>query len=94
MYLVPLRSNPQSEFLTTIDITLRQLKKWRHSISLDENSPLINGVAEDVRTNSLYKAEGQTKKKLSSLKGMVTKMSAEEIDKQLKSLRNEWQRDI
>jgi ribosomal protein L29 len=36
----------------------------------------------------------KTKRKLSSLRGKVSKMSAEEIDKQLNSLRNEWQRDI
>ena len=36
----------------------------------------------------------QNKKKLSSLKGKVSKMSASEIDKQLKYLRDEWQRDI
>ena len=34
------------------------------------------------------------KKKLSELKGKVSKMSSAEIDKQLNSLRNEWQRDI
>ena len=38
--------------------------------------------------------EVHSKKKLSALKGRVTKMSAEEIDKQIKSLRDEWQRDI
>jgi len=34
------------------------------------------------------------KRKLSSLKDKFTKMSSEEIDKQLKSLRDEWERDF
>lgn len=94
MNLIPLQSNPQNEFITTIEVTLRQIKSLRNSISLSINSPSNNGVAEDVRANALYKAEVPTKRKLSSLKGKVTKMSAEEIDKQLKLLRDEWQRDI
>lgn len=38
--------------------------------------------------------EGHSKKKLSSLKGKVSKMTSEEIDKQIKAMRDEWQRDI
>jgi hypothetical protein len=34
------------------------------------------------------------KKALSRLKGKVSKMSGDEIDKRLKSIRSEWQRDI
>ena len=94
MNLIPLQSNPHSEFLTAIEITIRQLTNWRQSIPLHISSSFSNGVAEDVRTNSPYKVEVTTKRKLSSLKGKVTKMSAEEIDKRLKSLRDEWHRDI
>lgn len=32
--------------------------------------------------------------KLSSLEGKVSKMSAEEIDKQIKQLRSEWERNV
>lgn len=93
MNLIPLQSNPQSEFLTAIEVTIPQLNNWRHSIPLHVSSSFSNGVAEDVRSNSHYKVEVITKRKLSSLKGKVSKMSADEIDKQLKSLRDEWQRD-
>ena len=33
-------------------------------------------------------------RKISLLKGKVTKINADEIDKQIKSLRDEWQRNI
>ena len=94
MNLIPLQSNPQSEFLNAIEFTIRQLTTWRKQTPLHIIGSFSNGVAEDVRTNSLYRVEVITKRKLSSLKGKVTKMSVEEIDKQLKSLRDEWQRDI
>jgi len=58
------------------------------------SNSFINGIAEDVRTNLPSKEEVISKPKLSSLKGKVTKMNIEEIDEQLKSLRDEWQRDI
>ena len=33
-------------------------------------------------------------KKISSLRGKMTKQTAEEIDKQIEGLRNEWERDV
>jgi len=93
MNLIPLQSNSDNEFLTVVDVTIKQFKSWRYTIPLHINSS-FTVVAEDVRKNSPHKVEFGKRRKLSSLKGTVTKMSAEEIDKQLKLLRDEWQRDI
>lgn len=94
MNLIPLQTNQRNDFFRMIDIQTERLKKRRHSVPLDRTGPSFNGVAEDMRTNSLNKTEVTIKRKLSSLRGKVTTMSVEEIDKRLKSLRNEWQRDI
>ncbi len=94
MNLIPMQSNSHSEFLNVSEDTIRHSNNWRDSILLHISNSLTNGIAEDVRTNLPSKEEVISKQKLSALKGKVTKMNIEEIDKQLKSLRDEWQRDI
>jgi len=81
-----------------IQSNLPNLLKVEFNIVLSRDG--IDEKGNDLRAwhyNNFEVPERQVvraKRKLSSLKGKVTKMSAEEIDKQLKSLRDEWQRDI
>lgn len=93
MNLIPFQPSPQSELFNLTDITTEKFERWRYSTPLHISSS-FSRVEEDLRKNSPYKVELSKRRKLSSLKGMVTKMNADEIDKRLKSLRDEWQRDI
>lgn len=91
MNLIPLQPKLQSELFNVMYIQINKFDVWRHLVPLHISSSFSNGLAEDLRKNFPIRAE---RRKLSSLKGKVTKMSSEEINKQLDFIRDEWQRDI
>ena len=62
-----------------------------------ENKNVYDSLVQFLKSLGITVVGKETthlKEKLSSLEGKVSKMSSEEIDKQIKSLRDEWQRDI
>lgn len=85
------KSQSDLQRLLTATITLVK-EKMRSPSSID--SIYVNIISRDVIESYPQTREVHAKKKLSSLKGKVAKTSIEEIDKQIKSIRGEWQRDI
>lgn len=85
---------PRNEFLFVEDLSRVILQKRRRWIALHTMGP--SGISIQTRIDSGYTHTivRQSVERLSSLRGKVSKISAEEIDNRLKSLRDEWQRDI
>jgi hypothetical protein len=68
-----------------------KLIEYIQTLPSDEQQLIARRISQAER---VPKTKKTAKLKLSSLKGKVSKTSAAKIDKQIKSLRNEWQRDI
>ena len=77
--------------------------KEKSTEKLIEYIPTLPNQEQKLITQRISEIKSQTKKKknpslkkpkLSALRGRVTKTTSAKIDKQIKSLRNEWQRDI
>ena len=60
--------------------------------NLTENDDLIIGYRRPKITSFISLEKQKTKFDVTQLRGKMSKMSAEEIDKQIDELRNEWDR--
>lgn len=62
--------------------------------NLTESNDLTIGYRRPKITSFISIEKPKKKFDVTSLKGKMSKMSAEEIDKQIDELRNEWERDF
>jgi len=90
------QTKPETELYSIVEYTSALIIRNRNNLLLRStvfsNLPITNDYIS-LRTEDY--SITQKREKISSLRNRIkTKMRNEEIDQQIKSLRNEWQRDF
>ena len=77
------------------DATLTQLEKVLENADNTNKNALKKTIGKETKTKTALTNDKDSKPDITKLYGTLKlNMSVEEIDKQLKALRNEWERDF
>ncbi len=85
---------PRNEFTFVEGLSRLILQTKKPWLALHTMGPSGIWIHQGVQAGYIHTIMREPGKKLSLLRGKVSKISAEEIDNRLKPLRDEWQRDI